>query len=154
MGISGISHRSPPVVSGGRVAADDEVIYQREMKVTRRDAFLAEIEDWMGRYMTKSRVSDLVNEASGLEEVIEFLKHAPTPMNPDGKRTIYAHVFWGRTSRGDWWVRGLGFSTKASSESIETAKRRALRDRLEQKASARSEALPVPEWKVWFNPAE
>jgi hypothetical protein len=153
MGTSGLSHRHPPVLAGGKVDGD-EVIYHRDLRFETRSLFEAELYEWMCRYMTKSRVAALLQEASGLDEVVKYLQSAPVTMDLSGKRTIYAHLIWGRRANGDWWVRGLGFSIRDSVANINSAKKNQYRERLEQQAEERALKRGPAEWELWFAPPQ
>jgi hypothetical protein len=147
---TGLSHRNPPALTGGEVNGD-EVVYHRDIKFS-AESFEAELADWVGRYMTRSRVAVLMRDADGLKEVIDYLKHAPPSMNLDATQRIYAHLFFGRTADGGWWVRGLGFSLKDSQTRINATHRAKMRERIEEAAINRAASKPIPEWKLYFVP--
>jgi len=137
----------PPVLPGGRVQSG-EVIYENDFNFASRAAFEASLAEWLGRYVSRTRVAPVMRDADGLREIMSYLEHAPTTMS--GKRRISMHLMWDKLSDGQWYVEGVGFSLKDGVRNIYQADASRLRERLLDRAEQES-MRNVRDWKLYFN---
>lgn len=71
----------------------------------------------------------LIENADGLDTII----HAPTSLQI-GPRAVYADFVWGRRTDGHWFIRHIKFGLHLGQAQLKEAERRALKDRLLDKA--------------------
>jgi hypothetical protein len=74
----------------------------------------------------------LVAQADG----IDLIMHAPATMalSKGNEKTVYADFVWGRRASGHWFIRHAKFGLNMSQAEVTEAERRALKDRLLDKA--------------------
>jgi hypothetical protein len=71
----------------------------------------------------------LVAQADG----IDLIMHAPTTMSLNGTM-VYADFVWGRRASGHWFIRHVKFGLNLTQAEVSEAERRALKERLLDKA--------------------
>ena len=75
------------------------------------------------------RAAQLVSHDTG----IDIILNAPPSMTlgaSSGRRKVFAQFLWGLTWNGEWYVRGVRFSTNLSSSQLKEAEKQALKERL------------------------
>ncbi len=75
----------------------------------------------------------LVATAGGIDQLFQQLVYAPANMG-FGPRIVYADFLWGRRPDSHWFIRYVKFGLHLSQVEIKEAEKRALRDRLLDKA--------------------
>lgn len=159
MGHARVAHRPPPTVSGGE-AHGDMVTYSRDVPRGSRDLMEAELAVWVSRYISRSRVAELMAGARpSIDAVLAYIANAPLPMAlPSGgggpRFRVYLHLLFGKTSSGQWWVRSVGFGMQESVGNMAKAQQTATRARLERQAEDRQARAPTPRWKIYFDSSD
>ncbi len=104
-----------------------------------RDPLEMKLLDWIQQildYIGQNAPIDGVHPATYLianADGIDMLMYAPTSMQV-GPRTVYADFVWGRRPDGRWFIRHVKFGLHLSQAQVKEAERRALKDRLLDKA--------------------
>jgi|GEM_PF-1300088 len=147
MGKITVSRQPPPQLGNG--------IYYKDIPYRSRREFAEEIVNWIAGFVSRSRATHLVVSASGFEDIMRHIEHAPTTMAVPGAGAarvwrVHVEFFWGRTPDRQWWVRGIGLHIKDSMNNIMVADKRAERERLEDEYERRNLKAAPSARKLWF----
>jgi hypothetical protein len=145
MGSIKVSHQQPPKLGNG--------IYYKDIPYLNEQQFVLAVTDWIGGYVSRHRAMHMVVQASGFQEVLKYIQHAPVSMNiAAGPRKWRVHVefFWGRTADKQWWVTDLGFHINDTVNNIKTANQAIERERLRDIYEEKHAKAGIPARKACF----
>jgi len=99
----------------------------------------------------------LVTKADGIDLLLNAGQYAPPTMQLDANgngagRTVYANFAWGVGPDGHWYIQHVKFGLSISDSDMNAMEKRALKERLFDKAEA--ENARRPRYREWAFPAE
>lgn len=141
--------RKPPKLGNG--------VYHRDIKesvIKDRSLFEATLADWIRGFVSRNRVTSLIVNAEGIDEIHKHVMRTPVSMTLGATRRIHVHFMFGQTKDKSWWVKAVGFYMNASAQEIDGARHQQYREKLEDKAEERAMKKGPTKQRVFFNPKD
>jgi len=147
MGRIAVSKQAPPILGNG--------VYFKDIPYKTETDFVSDLTNCIGQYVSRSRALHLVVHASGFQEILRHIQHAPVTMKSAGTNSpqvwrVHVEFFWSRTPDQKWWVHGLGLHTKDSVNRIAVSHKSAERERLEDEYEPRNAMAAPSARKMYF----
>jgi hypothetical protein len=143
MGQIAVSRQMPPKLGNG--------VYHKDLKFKDQASFVRELTDWVSGFVGRHRAANLIMEAAGLDDIIQHIKYAPVSMQLGGKIwRVHIDFYWGRTSKMQWVVNGVGFTIVDTVKNISEAQVKLMKERVREKAELRQALAGIPARKAYF----